>query len=159
MTEKIARLRQRFAFAPSAGAEVAGHGGAAAGTTAAPAGEPRMLKAGDERGRPARVRGRLPVAPGRRNEAALRSARPPRHGAHPASPGATHGMRNQAGDDRGRPAHLRGCLALASHAPMETAAPAVAARPAAPAASPEPRECVIKPVMTEEDLRACSARR
>ena len=57
---------------------------------------------------------------------------------------------------------LRICAAASRSrptAPVETAAPAVAARPSAPAAPPEPRECVIKPVMTEEDLRACSARR
>jgi hypothetical protein len=57
---------------------------------------------------------------------------------------------------------LRVCAAASRSrpaAPMETAAPAIAAQPSAPAAPSAPRDCVIKPVMTEEDLRACGSRR
>jgi Meckel syndrome type 1 protein len=57
----------------------------------------------------------------------------------------------------------------ASNALVSTPAPAPAPVPAAaetsalvlqpPAAQPTPRECVIKPVMTEEELRVCAAER
>ncbi|HEX6156484.1 MAG TPA: hypothetical protein VFZ54_10700, partial [Burkholderiales bacterium] len=60
---------------------------------------------------------------------------------------------------------LRVCAAAAKSRPagaMEVAvpvsAPAAAAAPGLQAPLP-PTECVIKPVMTEEDLRACGARR
>ena len=60
---------------------------------------------------------------------------------------------------------LRICAAAsrqARPAVTETAAQPVAlekAQPAAPAAPPAPRECVIKPVMSEAELRACGVRR
>jgi len=62
-------------------------------------------------------------------------------------------LRACASASRSRPS------APAAEVAAPVAAPVAAARPAAAAAAvqAEPRECVIKPVMSEEDLRACAA--